>query len=280
MNIAETIKETRQMVKEWKRQGLTVGLVPTMGFLHEGHESLIRRCAAENDRTVVSVFVNPMQFGKNEDLAAYPRDFQRDSRICQEAGAHLIFHPCPAEMYPPDFFTYTDMDTITEGLCGGDRPGHFRGVCTVVSKLFHIVSPDRAYFGQKDAQQLSVIRKMVRDLDFDLEVVGCPTVRESDGLAKSSRNTYLSKEERQQAAVIHQSLEYAEKAIAAGERDVKTIREEMIRMISQQPLADVDYVEFVDWELLQPIEKLEKPALAAVAVRFGKTRLIDNYLWE
>ncbi|MCI9596304.1 MAG: pantoate--beta-alanine ligase [Firmicutes bacterium] len=280
MNIAETIKETRRIVKEWKRQGLTVGLVPTMGFLHEGHESLIRRCAAENDKTVVSVFVNPMQFGKNEDLEGYPRDFQRDSRICQEAGAHLIFHPCPEEMYPPDFFTYMDMDTITEGLCGGNRPGHFRGVCTVVGKLFHIVSPDRAYFGQKDAQQLSVIKKMARDLDFDLEIVGCPTVREADGLAKSSRNTYLSEAERQQATVIHRSLQYAEKAIAAGERDVKTIREEMIRMISQQPLADIDYVEFVDWRLLQPIEKLEKPALVAVAVRFGDTRLIDNYLWE
>ncbi|NBI63297.1 pantoate--beta-alanine ligase [Clostridiales bacterium] len=280
MNIAETIKETRRIVKEWKMQGLTVGLVPTMGFLHEGHESLIRRCAAENDKTVVSVFVNPMQFGKNEDLEGYPRDFRRDSRICQEAGAHLIFHPCPEEMYPPDFFTYMDMDTITEGLCGGNRPGHFRGVCTVVGKLFHIVSPDRAYFGQKDAQQLSVIKKMVRDLDFDLEIVGCPTVREADGLAKSSRNTYLSEAERQQATVIHRSLRYAEEAIAAGERDVKTIREEMIRMISQQPLADIDYVEFVDWGLLQPIEKLEKPALVAVAVRFGDTRLIDNYLWE
>lgn len=280
MNIAETIKETRQMVKAWRRQGLTVGLVPTMGFLHEGHESLIRRSAAENDRTVVSIFVNPMQFGKNEDLAAYPRDFQRDSRVCQEAGAHLIFHPSPEEMYPPDFFTYTDMDTITEGLCGGNRPGHFRGVCTVVGKLFHIASPDRAYFGQKDAQQLSVIRKMTRDLDFDLEIVGCPTVREADGLAKSSRNTYLSEEERQQAAVLYQSLRYAEKAIAAGERDVKTMREEMIRMISQQPLAKIDYVEFVDWELLRPLEKLEKPALVAVAVKFGNTRLIDNYLWE
>lgn len=268
------------MVKEWRRQGLTVGLVPTMGFLHEGHESLIRRSAAENDRTVVSIFVNPMQFGKNEDLAAYPRDFQRDSRICQEAGAHLIFHPSPEEMYPPDFFTYMDMDTITEGLCGGNRPGHFRGVCTVVGKLFHIVSPDRAYFGQKDAQQLSVIRKMTRDLDFDLEIVGCPTVREADGLAKSSRNTYLSEEERQQAAVLYQSLRHAEKAIVSGERDVKTIREEMVRMISQQPLAQIDYVEFVDWELLQPLEKLEKPALVALAVNFGNTRLIDNYLWE
>lgn len=280
MNIAETIQETRQIVKAWRKQGLTVGLVPTMGFLHEGHESLIRRSAAENDKTVVSIFVNPMQFGKNEDLESYPRDVQRDSRICREAGAHLIFHPSPEEMYPPDFFTYTDMDTITEGLCGSDRPGHFRGVCTVVGKLFHIVSPDRAYFGQKDAQQLSVIQKMVRDLNFDLEVVGCPTVREPDGLAKSSRNTYLSEEERKQAAVLYRSLQHAEEALAAGERDVKAIRDAMVHMIAQQPLAKIDYVEFVDWEILQPIKKLKKPALIAVAVKFGKTRLIDNFLWK
>ncbi len=279
MNVAETIKATREVVKAWKKQDLTVGLVPTMGFLHEGHESLIRRSVSENDRTVVSVFVNPMQFGKNEDLESYPRDFGRDSRICREAGADLVFHPSPEEMYPPNFFTYTDMDTITEGLCGSDRPGHFRGVCTVVSKLFHIVSPDRAYFGQKDAQQLAVIRKMVRDLDFGLEVIGCPTVRESDGLAKSSRNTYLTEEERRQAVVIYRSLRHAEHAIAAGERDTMVIRREMVRMIEEEPLAQIDYVEFVDWELLQPVERLEQPALIAVAVRFGKTRLIDNYLW-
>ena len=280
MKTAETVKDTRAIIKEWKKQGLSVGLVPTMGFLHEGHESLIRRSAAENDRTVVSIFVNPMQFGKNEDLETYPRDFERDSRICERAGADLIFHPQPEEMYPPDFFTYTDMDTLTEGLCGSHRPGHFRGVCTVVGKLFHIVAPDRAYFGQKDAQQLSVIRKMVRDLNFDLEVVGCPTVREEDGLAKSSRNTYLSPEERQAAKVLHKALLHAEKAIAGGERDAAAIRGEMLRIIEAEPLAVPDYVEIVDWELLQPVRKLEKPTLVAVAVKFGKTRLIDNYIWE
>lgn len=280
MKIEETIKETRKIIKEWKRQGLTVGLVPTMGFLHEGHESLIRKSAEDNDRTVVSVFVNPMQFGKNEDLETYPRDFERDSRICREAGADLIFHPAPEEMYPEQFFTYTDMDVITEGLCGSDRPDHFRGVCTVVSKLFHIAAPDRAYFGQKDAQQLSVIRKMVRDLDFDLEVVGCPTVREADGLAKSSRNTYLSPEERRAATVINRALNYVKDTIADGERSVKALREAMIRMISLEPLAQIEYVEIVDWEILQPIEKLEKPALIAAAVKFGRTRLIDNYIWE
>lgn len=280
MKIEETIKETRKIIKEWKRQGLTVGLVPTMGFLHEGHESLIRKSAEDNDRTVVSVFVNPMQFGKNEDLETYPRDFERDSRICREAGADLIFHPAPEEMYPEQFFTYTDMDVITEGLCGSDRPDHFRGVCTVVSKLFHIAAPDRAYFGQKDAQQLSVIRKMVRDLDFDLEVVGCPTVREADGLAKSSRNTYLSPEERRAATVINRALNYVKDAIAGGERSVKVLREAMIRMISLEPFAQIEYVEIVDWEILQPIERLEQPALIAVAVKFGRTRLIDNYIWE
>lgn len=280
MKIAETIKDVRQTVKEWRSEGLTVGLVPTMGFLHEGHESLIRRSVKDNDRTVVSVFVNPMQFGKNEDLETYPRDFQRDSRICGEAGADLIFHPAPEEMYPPKFFTYTDMDTITDGLCGSGRPGHFRGVCTVVGKLFHIAAPDRAYFGQKDAQQLAVIRKMVRDLNFDLEVVGCPTVREADGLAKSSRNSYLSEEERDQAVILSQTLKYARDAIDAGERDAEKLREVMVRMIETKPLAEIEYIEFVDGELLQPVDRLEKPALIALAVRFGKTRLIDNYIWE
>lgn len=280
MKIAETIKDVRETVKAWRKEGLTVGLVPTMGFLHEGHESLIRRSAEDNDRTVVSVFVNPMQFGKNEDLETYPRDFERDSRICGEAGADLIFHPAPEEMYPSQFFTYTDMDTITDGLCGSGRPGHFRGVCTVVGKLFHIAAPDRAYFGQKDAQQLAVIRKMVRDLNFDLEVVGCPTVREADGLAKSSRNSYLSEEERTQAVILNQTLKYARDAIDAGERDVKKLRGNMVRMIETKPLAEIEYIEFVDGEILQPVERLEKPTLIALAVRFGKTRLIDNYIWE
>ena len=229
---------------------------------------------------MVSVFVNPMQFGKNEDLETYPRDFERDSRICGEAGADLIFHPAPEEMYPSQFFTYTDMDTITDGLCGSGRPGHFRGVCTVVGKLFHIAAPDRAYFGQKDAQQLAVIRKMVRDLNFDLEVVGCPTVREADGLAKSSRNSYLSEEERTQAVILNQTLKYARDAIDAGERDVKKLRGNMVRMIETKPLAEIEYIEFVDGEILQPVERLEKPTLIALAVRFGKTRLIDNYIWE
>lgn len=280
MKTAETIKDVRKIIKQWKQEGLTIGLVPTMGFLHEGHESLMKRSLEENDRTVVSIFVNPMQFGKSEDLASYPRDFEKDSRICENAGVNLIFHPQPEEMYPSDFFTYTDMDTITECLCGRRRPGHFRGVCTVVSKLFHIAAPDRAYFGQKDAQQLSVIKKMVRDLDFDLEVVGCPTVREEDGLAKSSRNTYLSPEERKAAGVINKALRHAKEAIERGERNAQALRGDVIRIINSEPLAEIDYVEIVDWELLQPIKSLEKPVLIAAAVKFGKTRLIDNYIWE
>ena len=190
MEITGKIDEVRRKVKEWRNQGLSVGLVPTMGYLHEGHKSLIDRAVAENDRVVVSDFVNPIQFGAGEDLATYPRDIEADKRLCGQAGAHLIFHPQPAEMYAPDFSTYVEMQEVSEGLCGKTRPTHFRGVCTVVCKLFHIVMPDRAYFGQKDAQQLAVIRRMVRDLDMDIQIVGCPIIREPDGLDKSTRNTY------------------------------------------------------------------------------------------
>lgn len=280
MKIAKTIQEVRDQVKTWKKEGMTVGLVPTMGFLHEGHESLIKASVKDNDRTVVSIFVNPMQFGKNEDLETYPRDMEHDSALCQQAGADLIFNPEVNEMYPEHFFTYTDMTMLTDGLCGSDRPGHFRGVCTVVGKLFHIVPPDRAYFGQKDAQQLSVIKKMVRDLNFDLEIIGCPTIREEDGLAKSSRNTYLNKEEREQAVILSQTLNFAKKAIEEGETDAVKLKQQMTEMIRTKELASIDYIEFVDWEILQPITELKKPLLAAMAVKFGKTRLIDNFILE
>lgn len=280
MKIVKTVKEVREQVKEWRKQGLTVGLVPTMGFLHEGHESLINASVKDNDRTIVSIFVNPMQFGKNEDLETYPRDMDRDSALCEKAGADIIFNPEVEEMYPENFFTYTDMTTLTDGLCGADRPGHFRGVCTVVGKLFHIAAPDRAYFGQKDAQQLSVIKKMVRDLNFDLEVIGCPTVREADGLAKSSRNTYLSEEERRQAVILNQTLNFAKEALEAGETDAYKLKKQMEAMIMTKELASIDYIEFVDWEILQPVKELKKPLLTAMAVKFGKTRLIDNFIWE
>lgn len=276
MLIASTAAEVRTFVKRWKTEGKTVGLVPTMGYLHEGHASLIKKARKENDRVVVSIFVNPIQFGPSEDLEAYPRDFTRDSSLCESLGTDLVFHPEPSEMYAPDFCTYTDMDVLTKQLCGKSRPTHFRGVCTVVSKLFHIAAPDRAYFGEKDAQQLAVIRRMVRDLDFDVEVVGCPIVREEDGLAKSSRNTYLNQEERKAALVLSQSIQAGKRLIEAGERDTAVVKKEMRGILEAEPLARIDYVEIVDGVSLQPVERMEGTVLGAIAVYIGKTRLIDN----
>ncbi len=278
MKIIETIQEVRNQVKEWRKQGISVGLVPTMGYLHEGHKSLIDRAVAENDKVVVSVFVNPMQFGPKEDLASYPRDLERDAAICEEAGAALVFHPQPEEMYHKGFSSFVDMDTLTGGLCGKTRPIHFRGVCTVVSKLFHIVMPDKAYFGQKDAQQLAVIRHMVDDLDFGIEIVGCPIIREEDGLAKSSRNTYLNKEEREAALVLNQSLTEGKALMDAGETDAGKIRQAIVEKLESEPLAKIDYVEVVDWNTLEPVENAEGPVLVAIAAYIGKTRLIDNFI--
>ncbi len=268
--------EIRNQVKEWRRQGLTVGLVPTMGYLHEGHQSLIKKSVEQNDKTVVSVFVNPIQFGPNEDLATYPRDLDRDARLCEETGADLIFHPEPSDMYEDDFCTFVDMDRVTKNLCGKTRPTHFRGVCTVCSKLFHIVGPDRAYFGQKDAQQLAVIRRMVRDLNFDLEIVGCPIIREDDGLAKSSRNTYLSPQEREAATVLHKALMIGRKAIEDGENNTTIVKELIRQTIEAEPLSKIDYVEIVDFDSIEPIDEIRQNTLIAVAVYIGSTRLIDN----
>ncbi len=278
MQIVKTVEDVRRQVKVWREQGLSVGLVPTMGYLHEGHKSLIDRAVEQNDCVVVSVFVNPIQFGPTEDLATYPRDLERDAAICEEAGADLIFHPQPEEMYYDDFCTYIDMDNLTKGLCGKTRPTHFRGVCTVVGKLFHIVGPDRAYFGQKDAQQLAVIRRMVRDLNFPLQIVGCPIVREEDGLAKSSRNTYLSPEERKAAVILHKGLVKGEEMVRAGERDAGKIKKAICDIIESEPLAKIDYVDIVDFDNIQEKEVLEGSVLAAVAVYIGKTRLIDNFI--
>ena len=280
MKIVETIQEVRNQVKEWRKQGISVGLVPTMGYLHEGHKSLIDRAVAENDKVVVSVFVNPMQFGPKEDLASYPRDLERDAAICGEAGTALVFHPQPEEMYHKGFSSFVDMDTLTGALCGKTRPIHFRGVCTVVSKLFHIVMPDKAYFGQKDAQQLAVIRHMVDDLDFGIEIVGCPIIREEDGLAKSSRNTYLNKEEREAALVLNQSLTEGKALMDAGETDAGKIRQAIVEKLESEPLAKIDYVEVVDWNTLEPVENAEGPVLVAIAAYIGKTRLIDNFIRE
>lgn len=280
MEITGSISEVRAQVKEWRKQGLTVGLVPTMGYLHEGHKSLIDRAVAENDRVVVSDFVNPIQFGVNEDLATYPRDIEADKRLCGEAGADLIFHPEAEEMYAPDFSTYVETEKVSKGLCGRTRPTHFRGVCTVVCKLFHIVMPDRAYFGQKDAQQLAVIRRMVRDLDMDIQIVGCPIIREADGLAKSSRNTYLNKEEREASLVLSRAIFHGESMIKNGERDAEAVLEAMRGLIEAEPLARIDYVEMVDADSIQPLARAAGRVLVAVAVYIGRTRLIDNFILE
>ena len=277
MKIVETVKEVREQVKEWKKQGLTVGFVPTMGYLHEGHKSLMDAARKDNDKVVVSIFVNPMQFGPTEDLATYPRDLDHDAALCESAGVDLIFHPEPEEMYEKDFCSFVDMTGLTEGLCGKTRPIHFRGVCTVVNKFFNIVTPDRVYFGQKDGQQLAVIKRMVRDLNMDIEIIGCPIVREEDGLAKSSRNTYLSPEERKAALILSKTVALG-KELAKTEKDANKVVEAMKKNIETEPMAKIDYVEAVDALSMEPVEKLEGTCMLAMAVYIGKTRLIDNTL--
>lgn len=278
MQVTKTVKETREIVKVWKKGGLTVGLVPTMGFLHEGHASLIKRAREENDRVVVSVFVNPTQFGPNEDLEAYPRDFERDSTLCESIGADLIFHPEPEDMYDSPC-AYVSIEKLSDNLCGKTRPIHFRGVCTVVSKLFNIVSPDRAYFGQKDAQQLAIIKKMVKDLNFDIEIVGCPIIREEDGLAKSSRNTYLNTEERKAALCLSKSVAKGQEIIREG-MSADELLKEMKMVIEAEPMAVIDYVSAVDALTMEHVDIIDRPVLVAMAVYIGKTRLIDNFSWE
>ena len=280
MKIAYTVEDVKSQVRQWKKEGLTVGLVPTMGYLHEGHESLIKRAVAENDRVVVSVFLNPTQFAPNEDLASYPRDFEADTKLCEGAGAALVFHPEPSEMYAEDACTFVDMTAVTKELCGKSRPIHFRGVCTVVNKLMNISMADRAYFGQKDAQQLAVIRRMVRDLNMNVEVVGCPIIREADGLAKSSRNTYLSEEERKAGLVLSQAVKLGQKLVAEGEKSAAAVTGAMSELISVEPLAKIDYVSMVSWDSIEPVETIEGPVLVAMAVYIGKTRLIDNFIYE
>lgn len=279
MKIVSTIEEVRAQVKEWKKEGQSIGFVPTMGYLHEGHMSLID-AAGENDKVVVSIFVNPMQFGPTEDLASYPRDLEHDAKLCEEHGVDLIFHPTPEEMYGDQFYSYVDMDELTKELCGLSRPVHFRGVCTVVTKLFNIVTPDRAYFGQKDAQQLAVIKRMVKDLNMPLTITGCPIIREADGLAKSSRNTYLSIEERKAALVLSRSIFLGKEMVEKGERDCKRILAAMTAEIEKEPLAKIDYVKIVDLDTMQQVEKIDRGILAAIAVYIGKTRLIDNFMYE
>ena len=280
MQIVKTINEVRTQVKEWKKQGLSVGFVPTMGYLHEGHASLMKRAKAECDKVVTSIFVNPMQFGVNEDLDSYPRDLDADAKLCDSIGVDLIFHPEVEEMYEEGFCSFVDMNGLTKELCGKSRPIHFRGVCTVVSKLFNIVTPDKAFFGQKDAQQLAVIRRMVKDLNMDIEIVGCPIIREEDGLAKSSRNTYLNEEERKAALILSKTIFLGEQMVKDGVTDAKALVAAMKENLAKEPMAKIDYVEAVSMDNIEPIDKIEGMVLVAMAVYIGKTLLIDNFIVE
>lgn len=261
-----------------RSQGYSIGLAPTMGALHEGHLSLVRAAREENETVIVSIFVNPSQFGPNEDFNSYPRNLELDTHLALKAGADLIFAPAAAQMYPDGYQNFVTPGSLAQGLCGAKRPGHFRGVCTIVLKLLQLTCANRAYFGQKDAQQLRVIQQMAQDFDLEVQIKGLPIVREADGLALSSRNIYLNKEERQQSSILFQSLRLAQDLIAAGQRETNTISRQIKQHISQAPLARLDYLEIVDWANLQPLKQLTGQVLIALAVYFGATRLIDNML--
>ncbi len=276
MRLVERVKEMMELSKGWCREGKSVGFVPTMGYLHEGHLSLVKRAREENEIVVVSIFVNPTQFGPNEDYNRYPRDLNRDLKLLEPYNVDVVFHPSVDEMYPEGYKTYVEVLDITERLCGKSRPGHFRGVTTVCTKLFNIVKPTRAYFGKKDFQQLVVIKRMVKDLNMDIEIVPMPIVREPDGLAMSSRNTYLNEEERKAATCLYRALKKAQELFENGERDPKRLKEEITRIIESEKLAKIDYVEVVDPENFLPVDKLTEGTLVALAVRIGPARLIDN----
>lgn len=278
MRIITKVKEMQKVADELRREGKIIGVVPTMGYLHEGHLSLIRIAKEKSDVVITTIFVNPLQFAPHEDYDKYPRDFERDVKLAQSAGCDIIFHPSVEEMYPENFLTYVEVEKITKVLEGEFRPTHFRGVTTVVTKLFNITKPHIAVFGQKDAQQALIIKQMVRDLNFDIEIIVAPIVRESDGLAMSSRNVYLSETERKDATVLYQSLKLAEKLVKEGERNPQNIISQMEELIKSKPTAKIDYVAIVDPNTLERVEKLEesKEYLVAIAVRIGSTRLIDN----
>ena len=280
MKIIETVKEMQKYADKIRQKNRTIGFVPTMGYLHEGHLSLIRKAKQECSFVVVSIFVNPAQFGPNEDFKHYPTDFKRDLELCKKEGVDIIFYPDEKEVYPKIQLTWVEVKKITEGLCEKSRPTHFKGVATVVAKLFNIVKPHKAYFGQKDYQQSLVIRKMVLDLNFDVEIVTCPIVREEDGLAISSRNKYLTKEEREQATVLIKSLERAKWLIAQGERRSGSVKAEIKKMIKETPLAKTDYIEIRNALNLDEIDVLKGKVLIALAVFFGKARLIDNMILD
>lgn len=278
MKTATRIDQVREAVSQWKSQGKSIGLVPTMGYLHRGHGSLVKKAAEENDVVIVSNFVNPTQFGKNEDLNSYPRDLDADCKLCESSGADLMFCPQPQEMYDNPL-AFVNIDLLSQWLCGKSRPVHFRGVCTVVTKLFNITKADRAYFGEKDAQQLLIIKKMVKDLNFDVEVVGCPIVREADGLAMSSRNAYLNEQERKAAKCLSKSVELGKSKIKKG-MIAQELKDYMKEVIESEPLAEIDYLEVVDLNTLQPVDRIDESVLVAMAVNFDKARLLDNFMFH
>ena len=278
IKVIETIGAMRAYIKEARLAGKKIGLVPTMGALHEGHLTLMREAKSACDIVVASIFVNPTQFGPNEDFAAYPRKLENDCHLAEGVGVDAIFHPQPSEMYPPGYSTYVNLSGITDKLCGRSRPGHFQGVATVVTKLFNIVQPDAAFFGQKDAQQCLVIQRMAADLNMDINIVMVPTVRDANGLALSSRNSYLSPEELHAALVLSQSMHLADQAVKSGERNIAVIREMVWNKIRSEPQAEIDYVEVYQYPDLQDTDMMTNKVLLALAVRFGKTRLIDNII--
>lgn len=281
MKILNSIKDVRAEIKQARKNSKSIGLVPTMGYLHEGHLSLVKRAREENNIVIVSIFVNPTQFGPDEDYVAYPRDIERDSRLVEGEGADIVFAPEVNEMYPDGCSTYVEVEgNITKKLCGASRPGHFKGITTIVTKLFNIITPDRAYFGQKDAQQVAVIEKMVKDLCFDIEIVPCPIIREEDGLAKSSRNMYLNEKERKAATILSKALFNVKEIIGKGEINPSKIEKFIVDTINTEALTDIDYVEIVNARTLEAIRKIKGDVLIALAVKIGKARLIDNIRLE
>ena len=278
MEIITTIENIRSIVNHWKDKGYSIGFVPTMGYLHDGHAALIDQARKDNDKVIVSIFVNPTQFGENEDLNSYPRDINRDKSLCEAHKADIIFSPTSDEMYH-DRKAFVNIVELSDTLCGISRPIHFKGVCTVVTKLFNIIQPTNAYFGEKDAQQLAIIRKMVYDLNFPVNIIGVPIVRESDGLAKSSRNTYLSKEERKAATILYKAIQMGKQTIKHG-ASADSIINTMTEIINTEPLAKIDYVSVVDANTVQPVHEITSPVLVAMAVYIGSTRLIDNFSFD
>jgi len=283
MDIISRVMDLKTSLKQTRLKGKTIALVPTMGYLHDGHLALMRQAKMDHDLVVVSIFVNPLQFGPQEDYQVYPRDLNRDAELAAAAGVDILFTPLVGEMYPrghQNMLTFVDVHALGERLCGVSRPDHFRGVATVVAKLFHIVEPDGAYFGQKDAQQVIVIERMVEDLNINVKVVAVPTVREADGLALSSRNIYLSSAERQAAQLLYKSLDLAKEKLGAGERDAAVIVSEMRRILAVEPLIKIDYISVSDPADLAEQKIIKKTALVALAAQIGRTRLIDNMIWR